>query len=316
MRPGTTSRRQFLEGGLGLAALLASMGSQESQQQPLNRLEDRLLELTKVRDSLAPTHPIVEQIRTDPGIMLRAMGWEPAPWQTELWALKAQRALVLTSRQAGKSWAGAVEILQQALCEPGSLCVLLSPVTSQSNELFSKVMDLYDAIGAPIATYKRTVSRLTLVNRSRIIALPDQEKNVRGYSNTKLLVLDEAARISDALYNTARPFLAASRGRLLALSTPFGNRGWFYHAWHAQREKWAKIEVPAWKCPHIPQDFLEEERISLGERWFNQEYGCDFSNTVDTFFSLEEIQDSLSDELQPLFPTHGHLPGGRHVPVW
>ena len=37
-------------------------------------------------------------------------------------------------------------------------------------------------------------------------------------------VIDEAARVEDALYYSVRPMLAISHGRLVALSTPFGRR--------------------------------------------------------------------------------------------
>jgi len=37
-----------------------------------------------------------------------------------------------------------------------------------------------------------------LANGSRIISLPGDEKNIRGYSNVKLLVHDEAARCRTA----------------------------------------------------------------------------------------------------------------------
>ena len=62
---------------------------------------------------------------------------------------------------------------------------------------------------------------------SRIISLPGDEKNIRGYSGVTLLVIYEAARVSDVLYRSVRPMLAVSKGRLVCLSTPFGKRGWF-----------------------------------------------------------------------------------------
>jgi hypothetical protein len=43
-----------------------------------------------------------------------------------------------------------------------------------------------------------------------------------------MLVIDEASRVDDTLYLAVRPLLAVSGGRLVALSTPFGKRGWFH----------------------------------------------------------------------------------------
>ena len=53
--------------------------------------------------------------------------------------------------------------------------------------------------------------------------------------------------------------LAVSGGRLLAMSTPFGTRGWWYEAWRSN-EDWERYEVPAERCPRISAAFLDENR--------------------------------------------------------
>jgi hypothetical protein len=97
-----------------------------------------------------------------------------------------------------------------------------------------------------------------------------------------------------------RPMLAVSRGRLLALSTPFGKRGWFHDAWHGPGD-WERVQVTADQCPRIPANFLAEERRALGERWFRQEYLCSFEDTIDAVFAYADIQAAMSDDVQPLF---------------
>jgi len=94
--------------------------------------------------------------------------------------------------------------------------------------------------------------------------------------------------------------LAVSQGKLLALSTPFGRRGWFYVAWHSQ-ENWRRVKITAEQCPRIGADFLKEERQSLGERWYRQEYMCSFEDMVGAVFSWEDIEASMSDDVKPLF---------------
>jgi hypothetical protein len=46
-----------------------------------------------------------------------------------------------------------------------------------------------------------------------------------------LLVIEEVSRVPDELFYAVRPMLAVSGGTLVALSTPWGKRGWFYEAW-------------------------------------------------------------------------------------
>ena len=91
--------------------------------------------------------------------------------------------------------------------------LLLSPSDRQSGELAAKVFGYYGALGQPIGSRKRTELQLHLVNGGRVIALPKNEKTIRGFLGARLLVVDETSRVSDALYPAVRPMLAVSRGR-------------------------------------------------------------------------------------------------------
>jgi hypothetical protein len=132
--------------------------------------------------------------------------------------------------------------------------------------------------------------------------LPSTEQTIRGYSGVRLLVVDEAARVPDALYFAVRPMLAVSGGRLVCLSTPFGKRGFFFEEWeHGQG--WERIKVTAHDCPRIHRDFLAEERAALGDFWFAQEYLCEFRETIDQVFPYELVMSAMSQDVRPLFAT-------------
>src|SRR5207245_6682944 len=95
-------------------------------------------------------------------------------------------------------------------------------------------------------------------------------------SGVRLLIIDEAARVSTDLYRAVRPMLAVSGGRLILLSTPFGRRGFFYQACADPAADWLRFEVRAEQIPRISRAFLVEELRTLGQSWFNQEYTCSF----------------------------------------
>jgi hypothetical protein len=59
--------------------------------------------------------------------------------------------------------------------------------------------------------------------------------------------------------------------------------------------------VPAPECPRIPASFLEEERQTLPECVFRQDYLCAFTSADDAVFPEELIQAALCDDLKPLF---------------
>jgi len=207
--------------------------------------------------------------------------------------------LLLCSRQAGKSTVAATLALWDALFQERALVLLLSPSQRQSSELMRTVLWLHCASGALLPLRQQSGQQLQLSNGSRIISLPGNEETVRGYAGVTLLVIDEAARVADALYYSVRPMLSVRQGRLIALSTPFGKRGWFFHEWESP-EAWHRVTISAPQCPRIRPSFLEEERRSLGERWFRQEYLCSFEEAVGAVFNAADIEAAMSDDVEPL----------------
>jgi hypothetical protein len=263
-------------------------------QRKLNRLEI----LARARAS--QDQRTLARLLEEPTRIMTAAGLVPDPWQEQLLRSQATQTLLLASRQSGKSSVAAALALRTALLRPRSPVLLLSPTLRQSGELFRKVVDLFNALGRPLGIVAESALRLEFANGSRVVALPGTEGTVRGFSGVALLVIDEAARVPDPLYRAVRPMLAVSQGRLVALSTPFGKRGWFHDDWHGTGE-WERVRITAEQCPRIPAEFLAEERRALGERWFLQEYMCEFTECIDAVFSYVDIQAALADDVQPLF---------------
>jgi hypothetical protein len=276
---------------------------------------------------------------------LRRIGIALDPWQLDLSQESARQVLVCCSRQSGKSQTAAVLALKTALTPPELLhdkrpatVLLISRAQRQSAELLRKVRELYRAArgerlrksGKPWRPLRvrqwqdqeeadallsdpgsDSVLTLELANGARVISLPGTHDTIVGYSAITLLVIDEAARTGDDLYRLVRPMLAVSHGQLVALSTPFGKRGWFWEAYNRCEDlkqrgvpeetwPWRRYVVKAEECPRIMPDFLEEERIEIGERWFRQEYLCSFEDTVEQVFSHQDIHSAVSKEITPL----------------
>lgn len=74
--------------------------------------------------------------------------------------------------------------------------------------------------------YLSTDTKLAVkfANGNRFVARPGSEKTARSFSAVTLLLEDEVARVSDALYNSVRPMLAVSNGRHILMSTPSASR--------------------------------------------------------------------------------------------
>jgi len=237
----------------------------------------------------------------DPGQLLHAYGIIPDPWQQQLLRARPPRALLLCCRQAGKTFTAAATALHEALYRPGSLILVLAPSQRQSIELLRKTRTILTAAGVASTIASEATSMLELANGSRVISLPAKEDTIRGFSEVALIVIDEAARVPDELYFATRPMLAVSNGRLLALSTPAGQRGWFFEAWKSP-DTWQRIRITAAECPRISPEFLAEERRAMTPALYASEYECEFSDVIDAVFSHSDITVALDPTVTPLFP--------------
>jgi hypothetical protein len=224
----------------------------------------------------------------------------PDAIQAKVLGKPVHRGLLNCTRQWGKSTIAAVKAVHRACFEPGSLTVVLSPSARQSGELLRKAAGMARKLGLrPRGDGDNEIS-LLFPNESRIVGLPGTECTVRGFSAVSLMVIDEGARVPEELYNSVTPMLAIGNGDLWLMSTPYGRRGFFWEAWAHGGTQWDRFSVPATECPRISREFLEGERASMGERWFGQEYLCEFVDVNDGVFDRELIEAALSKDLKPL----------------
>jgi len=195
------------------------------------------------------------------------LGFIADPQQQRVLRPGAKRGLLNCTRQWGKSTVIAIKAVHHAFTQPNRLVVVCSPSMRQSKEFCRKVLGFLQQLG---------IKSLDLPNGSRIVGLPANENTIRGFSAATLLLIDEAARVSDGLYAAAKPMLATTGGEIWLLSTPHGARGFFHREWMDAGSTWERICVTAAECPRIVPEFLEEERRSLGDLRFRQEYCCEF----------------------------------------
>lgn len=242
------------------------------------------------------------ELAHDPVALARRAGIEPDKWQADVLRSTVQQMILLCSRQSGKSTVTSLLALHQAIHTPNSLVLLLAPALRQSQELFRKLRTAQAALlPLPVPVVEESALRTEYANGSRIVCLPGKEATIRGFSGVSLLVVDEAARVPDALYASIRPMLAVSGGHIVLLSTPFGKRGFFHQEWENGGEAWHRAKITAYDCPRISKEWLDTERKAIGDWWFAQEYLCEFVDALDQVFSTEDIERALDDEIEPLF---------------
>ena len=230
------------------------------------------------------------------------LGFEPDVTQARVLNAQANRGILNCTRQWGKSTITAILAVHRAYFTRESLVIAVSPSARQTGEFVRKAKRFAVKLGIKARGDGDNEISMLFPNGSRIVGLPGSEATVRGFSAVSLMMIDEASRVSDDLYRAVRPFLAVGGGDLWLMSTPFGKRGFCWEEW-STAGRWLKFKVPVTECPRIPRNFVEDERASMGERWFEQEYLCEFVDAGSALFDRDVVERAFSEDVRPLFGT-------------
>jgi hypothetical protein len=115
------------------------------------------------------------------------------------------------------------------------------------------------------------------------------------------MIIDEASRVSDELYDALRPMLAtAENSALWLMSTPNGQSGFFYREWSGEMP-WVRIKATAEQCPRIPAEFLHAERMTMSDDVYRREYGCEFVRGEGYLFDEADIRRRLTTRFAKLW---------------
>ena len=238
-----------------------------------------------------------------PEQVFRAGGLTPDPWQARYLNDAHPRQTILACRRAGKTAASAAKTLGHCLTTPNALAMVFSPTHRQSKEFCREVAKFERGLSGTPKRVRTNQDEIEWANGSRLLSLPDSHEGVVGFTPT-WIVIDEASRVSDPLYKSVRPMLALGAS-LTAISTPFGQRGWFFEIWDTPKrlDLFHHWRVTHEQCPRVSAEFLAEELMELGERWFNQEWNTVFTDAVGAVFSKDVIDAAFDCDVNPLWET-------------
>jgi hypothetical protein len=258
-------------------------------------------QLRRIERRLGARDPAPLVIPRNPATFARALlGFRPDPWQERVLCWVGLGLLLNCCRQSGKSTTTAILALHRALTTGRALILLVSPTLRQSGELFRKVTDFLHRLPVRPTLVEENKLSLALANDSRIVSLPSSEANIRGFSGVTLIIEDEASRVDDDLFFSTRPMLAVSGGQHILMSTPYGPRGHFYDAWEHGGDAWDRIRITVSDCSRIPAAFLEQERRTMPQRWYDSEYHCLFVDVEGAVFRYDDLLRALSSDVEPL----------------
>ncbi|HEY3742930.1 MAG TPA: terminase family protein [Bryobacteraceae bacterium] len=200
------------------------------------------------------------------------------------------------SRQWGKSTVAAVLATHRLVVVPRSTVLIVGPTGRQSSETLLKVSSFLNTLAIKTRGDGANRHAMLLPNGSRIVGLPAVEGTIRGFSAVSMLIVDEASRVPDEVYQAVRPSLATSNGDVILLSTPKGKRGFFYREM-TEGERWLRHTGPVTECKRITERFIDEER-SRGDAYFQQEYLCEFIDTGKYLFDEALVKKMINPNEQ------------------
>lgn len=241
---------------------------------------------------------------TAPSELALILGYELEPWQREVTDEFHERTLVVAARRAGKSLAATILALWTALHRPGATVVIISPSARQSDLVYSAVVELYERLGGEVGPPVRRQTRtlLHLGNNARVVALPgDSPSGIRGWG-ADLLIIDECAFTSDALFAAAVPMLSEG-APLLAITTPGTRSGWAYEAWTGDDDSWRKIHVRADQSAQYSEARIASRRAAMPAWQVQRELMASFTGGGGGLFDDQEMLDAaLCADLQWMRP--------------
>ena len=279
---------------------------------------------------------LVGSIYCDTVAFLRARGWKPYPWQEYVYGLGRVPIMIVSTRQAGKTWMMAGKAYHIGNEYRGSVSAIVCPDQDKSKRVVERVEDIHLRDSGAKAFEPDNTEEKGLWNGSVIRALPGTVKGVVSYT-VKLLGFDEGNLIPRNLYEAATPTQAAvSDPWIYAMSSAWYKVGWFWDDWHNGTGGWTRILVRAkydirdgrivdylpesefkamWAEQGITafysdtptREFLELELTRHPESQIRQQYFCEFQDIQGAVFSDQWIERAFANDIQPLFEDRSGL---------
>lgn len=177
---------------------------------------------------------------------------------------------------------------------------------SQSDDFSVRLMKRFQELfhHAPTWIADMVTHELTdytrLSNGCEVYARPSTNASIRGFERVKGLYLDEVAhfiqRNDERIYAAVRPNIINTRGDIMAISTPNGQRGMFFRLFQGD-DTFRKWTLPYYVAPGLidPED-IEKERAAMGPVMFAQEYEVSFNPNLNAAIPEEYIDRNVNWE--------------------
>jgi hypothetical protein len=206
---------------------------------------------------------------------------------------------LICSRQVGKSAIASYYATWYAYTHPGSTILIIAAVERQAALDLEMIRTF--VLGSPLLSTSLLEISQTFVRLStnaKVYSLPAgaEGATIRGFA-ADVVLLDEAARIPEEVYNAVLPMISTKRdAKLVLATTPRGMSGF---VWNATRSPiWKVVTVKATDSSLISAEYLEEMKRTMPEDAFRMEFLAEFVDESTSAFPFALLDAAEDPELE------------------
>ena len=183
--------------------------------------------------------------------------------------------VVKAPRQRGKSYLCEGILLHYAINYARSTNAMISPTIPQARKVFKEIVNAIFDSGI-IAKKNETLLEIELINGSLIFfKSSEMGDGLRGFKIDGILILDEAAYLTDDILELILPWRQVSNAPMLLVSTPKVRQGAFYSYWLQGFESGTNVTSVDWcdwdtSCM-ISEDMVKQYRKVMTANQFRSE---------------------------------------------
>ena len=211
------------------------------------------------------------------------------------------KVVVKAPRQRGKSFVSQGVLCHYALTYNNTVSAIVEPTNAQARKVFKSIKNGLWETGV-VKKANETFLEIEFINGSRIMfKSAESGDNLRGYTVSGVLVLDEAAFVSQEILELVLPWLNVHNAPMLIVSTPKIRDGVFYNYWREGIEGSNNVISIDW-CDYdtsalLSADMVEQYRKTLTSNQFRSEILGEFLDDEGLVFQY--VRENTIDEIVP-----------------
>ena len=214
---------------------------------------------------------------------MKLQGFSPYPKQREVLDTMIHSDTMyhtmVCGRQSGKSTTLLGLILYYSINEAKSVTLYTAPTYGQINKIMVQIIDTLQPTGI-VVTANRASYEVKLSNGSIIyFRSTERADSIRGLAVDYLLCDEMQDCKTSDFQKSILPTVTARGKKVVLAGTPkTKNIFWDYYQMGKSEDfpNHTSYNFPSWESPYVSEEFIEENRKTLPEDVFRQEFGAEF----------------------------------------